>query len=113
MATAGRRAARDGHGTISGHIESSGTDRLKLAQFDVIELNEAFAAQGLAVLRQLGCRMTTRASIRTAAPSHSAIPWAHPAHAWSLPPSTSCNGRMAAMPYARCASVSARNCAGA
>ncbi len=27
---------------------------LKLAQFDVIELNEAFAAQGLAVLRQLG-----------------------------------------------------------
>ena len=27
---------------------------LKLADFDVIELNEAFAAQGLAVLRQLG-----------------------------------------------------------
>ena len=27
---------------------------LSLAQFDVIELNEAFAAQGLAVLRQLG-----------------------------------------------------------
>ena len=29
---------------------------LKLAQLDVIELNEAFAAQGLAVLRQLGLR---------------------------------------------------------
>ncbi len=29
---------------------------LKLAQIDVIELNEAFAAQGLAVLRQLGLR---------------------------------------------------------
>jgi acetyl-CoA acetyltransferase family protein len=28
--------------------------RLTLADFDVIELNEAFAAQGLAVLRQLG-----------------------------------------------------------
>ena len=28
--------------------------RLKLEQMDVIELNEAFAAQGLAVLRQLG-----------------------------------------------------------
>ena len=27
---------------------------LKVADFDVIELNEAFAAQGLAVLRQLG-----------------------------------------------------------
>jgi acetyl-CoA acyltransferase len=27
---------------------------LSLAQFDVIELNEAFAAQGLAVLRDLG-----------------------------------------------------------
>ena len=27
---------------------------LKLTDFDVIELNEAFAAQGLAVLRQLG-----------------------------------------------------------
>jgi acetyl-CoA acetyltransferase family protein len=28
--------------------------RIKVANFDVIELNEAFAAQGLAVLRQLG-----------------------------------------------------------
>jgi len=27
---------------------------VKIADFDVIELNEAFAAQGLAVLRQLG-----------------------------------------------------------
>jgi acetyl-CoA acetyltransferase len=27
---------------------------IKVADFDVIELNEAFAAQGLAVLRQLG-----------------------------------------------------------
>jgi len=29
---------------------------LKLEQMDVIELNEAFAAQGLAVLRELGLR---------------------------------------------------------
>jgi len=29
---------------------------MKLEQFDVIELNEAFAAQGLAVLRQLGLK---------------------------------------------------------
>jgi acetyl-CoA acetyltransferase len=29
---------------------------LTIAQMDVIELNEAFAAQGLAVLRQLGVR---------------------------------------------------------
>jgi acetyl-CoA acetyltransferase len=27
---------------------------LKISDFDIIELNEAFAAQGLAVLRQLG-----------------------------------------------------------
>ena len=39
-------AARDAQGTGAGH--------LTLGQLDVIELNEAFAAQALAVLRELG-----------------------------------------------------------
>src|SRR5215218_7096177 len=34
--------------------EAARRNGLKIADFDVIELNEAFAAQGLAVLRQLG-----------------------------------------------------------
>jgi acetyl-CoA acyltransferase len=42
----------------------------------VIELNEAFAAQGLAVLRLLGLPTTTRASTPGAAPSRSATRWA-------------------------------------
>ncbi len=40
---------------------------------DVIELNEAFAAQALAVLRELGLADDAATSIRTAAPSRSAI----------------------------------------
>ena len=35
---------------------------LSLPQFDVIELNEAFAAQGIAVLRPLSCRRPARRS---------------------------------------------------
>ena len=46
---------------------------LTVADVDVIELNEAFAAQALAVTRQLGLRTTPRTSIRTAARSRSAI----------------------------------------
>ena len=46
---------------------------------DVIELNEAFAAQALAVTRELGLPTMRRTSIPTAAPSRSAIRSAHPA----------------------------------
>ena len=41
--------------------------------FDVIELNEAFASQAIAVLRELGLPTMARMSIRMAAPSRSAI----------------------------------------
>jgi acetyl-CoA acyltransferase len=34
---------------------------MQLGQFDLIELNEAFASQGLAVLRSSACATTTRA----------------------------------------------------
>jgi acetyl-CoA acetyltransferase len=49
---------------------------LTIADFDVIELNEAFAAQGLAVLRALGLPTTANTSTPTAARSRSAIRWA-------------------------------------
>ncbi len=55
---------------------------LTLADIDVIELNEAFAAQALAVTRDLGLPTTLRTSIRTAAPSRSAIRSAPAARGW-------------------------------
>ncbi len=47
---------------------------IAIADFDVIELNEAFAAQGLAVLRQLGIRRRRRA----VNPNGGAIALGHP-----------------------------------
>ena len=38
------------------HAEGAGADGLTIDHMDVIELNEAFAAQGLAVLRALGLK---------------------------------------------------------
>ena len=49
-----RAAAHHGHGSRAGHRRSARTPGLKIGDIDVIELNEAFAAQGIAVLRQLG-----------------------------------------------------------
>ncbi len=46
---------------------------LSLAQMDVIELNEAFAAQGLAVCAIWDCPMTRHMSIRTAGRLRSVI----------------------------------------
>jgi acetyl-CoA acyltransferase len=51
----GRRAAPDhGHRPGPGGAQGAGAPGSELDQMDVIELNEAFAAQGLAVLRELG-----------------------------------------------------------
>jgi acetyl-CoA acyltransferase len=49
---------------------------MTMDQFDVIELNEAFAAQGLAVLRLLGVRDDDPRVNRTAARSRWATRWA-------------------------------------
>ena len=49
-----RAAAHHGHRPGAGDAEAAGALGLKLGDIDVIELNEAFAAQALAVLRQLG-----------------------------------------------------------
>jgi acetyl-CoA acyltransferase len=79
MATAGVAPRIMGFGPAPAVRKVLALTGLKLDQIDVIELNEAFAAQGLAVLRDLGCRTTIRASIRTAARSRSAIRWAQAA----------------------------------
>jgi 3-oxoadipyl-CoA thiolase len=56
---------------------------IKISDFDVIELNEAFASQALACLRQLGVKPTTPStSTRMAAPSRSAIRSACRARGW-------------------------------
>ena len=55
MATAGVPPRIMGMGQCTGHPQGARADRAGgLSQIDVIELNEAFAAQGLAVLRDLG-----------------------------------------------------------
>lgn len=56
MATAGVAPRIMGIGPVPATLKVLALSGLKLEQFDVIELNEAFAAQGLAVLRQLGLR---------------------------------------------------------
>ena len=56
MATAGVAPRIMGIGPVPATQKVLALSGLKLEQFDVIELNEAFAAQGLAVLRQLGLR---------------------------------------------------------
>ena len=47
---------------------------LDIGDFDVVELNEAFASQSLACLRELGFPTTPSSSIPTAEPSPSATP---------------------------------------
>ena len=54
MATAGVPPRIMGMGPAPATAKLLGRAGLSLADIDVIELNEAFAAQGLAVLRQLG-----------------------------------------------------------
>ena len=56
MATAGVAPRIMGIGPAPATLKVLDLTGLTLAQIDVIELNEAFAAQGLAVLRQLGLR---------------------------------------------------------
>jgi 3-oxoadipyl-CoA thiolase len=56
MATAGVAPRIMGIGPAPATIKVLAQTGLTLDQMDVIELNEAFAAQGLAVLRQLGLR---------------------------------------------------------
>lgn len=54
MATSGLEPKIMGYGPVSATRKVLARTGLSLEQMDVIELNEAFAAQGLAVLRELG-----------------------------------------------------------
>ncbi len=54
MATAGLAPRIMGMGPVPATLKVLALAGLSLAQMDVIELNEAFAAQGLAVMRELG-----------------------------------------------------------
>ena len=54
MATAGLAPRVMGVGPVPATLKVLALAGLSLAQMDVIELNEAFAAQGLAVMRELG-----------------------------------------------------------
>ena len=56
MATAGVAPRVMGIGPAPATLKVLAMTGLSMADFDVIELNEAFAAQGLAVIRQLGLR---------------------------------------------------------
>jgi acetyl-CoA acetyltransferase len=76
MAVAGVEPRLMGIGPVPATRKVLELTGLSLADMDVIELNEAFAAQGLAVLRELGLADDDRGSTPTAAPSPSAIRWA-------------------------------------
>ncbi|MFT5069438.1 MAG: acetyl-CoA acyltransferase, partial [Candidatus Paceibacteria bacterium] len=54
MATAGLEPNIMGYGPVAATLKVLEKTSLSLDQMDVIELNEAFAAQGLAVMRALG-----------------------------------------------------------
>ena len=106
MATAGVAPRIMGIGPAPATRKVLAQTGLTLEQMDVIELNEAFAAQGLAVLRQLGIadndpRVNPNGAIALGHPLAPAAP-ARP------PPSTSCTAPAAATRCAPCASVSAR-----
>jgi acetyl-CoA acetyltransferase len=82
MATAGVAPRIMGFGPAPAVRKVLQLTGLTLEQMDVIELNEAFAAQGLAVLRDLGVRDDDPRVNRGAAPLPWATRWAHPARAW-------------------------------
>ena len=71
-----RRAGADGHRTRPGDSRAAREDGRKLSDIDLIELNEAFAAQVIACAAS--CRSTWRGSTSTAARSPSATPSARP-----------------------------------
>jgi acetyl-CoA C-acetyltransferase len=108
MATAGVPPRIMGLGPAPAARKALALAGLTLADLDVIELNEAFAAQGLAVLRALGLA-DDDARVN---PNGGAIalghPLGHPAHAWRRPPSTNCTTSKAATRSAPCASASDR-----
>jgi acetyl-CoA acetyltransferase len=111
MATAGVAPRIMGIGPAPATQKVLALTGLTLEQMDVIELNEAFAAQGLAVLRLLGLPTTTSASTPGAAPSRWATRWAPAARGWPPRRSTACTPPAGATRCAPCASASGQGIA--
>ena len=82
MATAGVDPRIMGIGPAPATMKLLARTGLQLDDIDVIELNEAFASQALAVLRQLGLADEAERVNRMAAQSHSAIRSGCQARAW-------------------------------
>jgi acetyl-CoA acyltransferase len=78
---------------------------LTLADLDVIELNEAFAAQGLAVLRALGLSDTDERVNAWGGAIALGTRWVPAVPVWPPLPSTACTTRVAATRCAPCALV--------
>ena len=83
---------------------------LKISDFDLIELNEAFASQGSRCCASSACRTMPSTSIRTAAPSRSAIRSACRAPAWRSLRRMVWRSATANARSPPCASASARAC---
>ena len=79
---------------------------LKLGEIDLFEVNEAFAAQALAVVRELG--LPPSGPTRMAAGCPSGTRSAPPAPSWPSRPCTSCAGPVAGMRSPPCASAAGR-----
>ena len=79
---------------------------LKVDEIDVFEVNEAFAAQALAVVRELD--LPPIAPTRTAAASPSATRSAPPGPSWWSSRCTSSSAPAAGTPSTRCASAAGR-----
>ena len=73
MASAGVPPRIMGIGPVPSTQKLMARLKLKIGDFDLIELNEAFASQALAVCGSSALRMTPNTSIRTAARSRSDI----------------------------------------
>ncbi len=105
----GRRAAARSWASARSAVKKL-VERLgiKVSDFDVIELNEAFASQGIAVLRGIG----VPEDADHVNPNGGAIALGHPlgmsARASPPPPCTSWRRPAAAMALPRCASALAR-----
>ena len=104
----GRRSARDGHRARFRRCASCSRARAsRVEELDLVELNEAFASQSLAVVRELGLD-EERVNV-----NGGAIALGHPLGHERCPPRrlagcTSCAAATAATGSPRCASASAR-----
>lgn len=108
-AVAGVDPAVMGIGPVPASAAALSRAGLRLADIEVIELNEAFAAQALAVLREWGpAPVITTGSTSTAPGSPWDIRWEPPGSACWRRWRANCTGGRAATVWRRCASAVVR-----